>query len=408
MNSFKRRQFLHLLGLATGTSLLPIANHSTSRNAFIAQLAQTEPSNDPFLAYMEKAEAALAEDFQGITTNGRIISNLYSIKPTGISTEPIRRTADALIASLNSQQHKMSLFPIDSKEWRNWSNIHRYPRNGISIQEMSPQQKQLAFNLLKVSLSAKGFKTAKNIMILNEVLGELTDKPAEYGRELYWFSFMGQPSATEPWGWQFEGHHLIINYFILGEQVVMTPTFMGSEPVRATEGKYAGTRVFESEESKGLATIRVLNSQQQQKAIINRNIPKDIFTSSFRDNFELRYEGIAFSELMNSQQELLLDLIKEYVGNVRYAHAQVKMSEIRQHLSNTHFSWMGGLEDSSVFYYRIHSPVVLIEFDHQAGQALGNSQPSRNHIHTVVRTPNGNDYGKDLLRQHYQQSNHSH
>ena len=27
--------------------------------------------------------------------------------------------------------------------------------------------------------------------------------------------------------------------------------------------------------------------------------------------------------------------------------------------------------------------------------------PSRQHIHTVVRTPNGNDYGKDLLRQHY-------
>ena len=83
------------------------------------------------------------------------------------------------------------------------------------------------------------------------------------------------------------------------------------------------------------------------------------------------------------------------------------MSEICQHLSSTHFSWMGGLDDSSIFYYRIHSPVVLIEFDHQAGQALGNSQPSRNHIHTVVRTPNGNDYGKDLLRQHYQQSNHS-
>jgi hypothetical protein len=29
------------------------------------------------------------------------------------------------------------------------------------------------------------------------------------------------------------------------------------------------------------------------------------------------------------------------------------------------------------------------------------------HIHVVVRTPNGNDYGKDLLRLHYQQSAHS-
>ncbi len=97
----------------------------------------------------------------------------------------------------------------------------------------------------------------------------------------------------------------------------------------------------------------------------------------------------------------------DYVGNVRYVHAEVKMNEVRQHLQNTYFTWMGGLEDNGVFYYRIHSPVVLIEFDHQAGQALGNSEPSRNHIHTVVRTPNGNDYGKDLLRQHYQQSRHS-
>jgi hypothetical protein len=27
--------------------------------------------------------------------------------------------------------------------------------------------------------------------------------------------------------------------------------------------------------------------------------------------------------------------------------------------------------------------------------------PGRIHVHSVVRTPNGNDYGKDLLRQHY-------
>ncbi len=410
MNSFKRRQFLRLFGLASGASLLPIINHAAFSNShsFIAQLAQTEPSDDPFRAYMERAEAALAEDFQGITTDGQIIPNLYSIQPTGRSTETIRRAADSLIVALSSRQQDMALFPIDSSEWRNWSNIHRYPRNGVSLQEMTQQQKQLACNLLKVSLSAKGFETAKNIMILNEVLGQLTNKPSEYGRELYWFSFMGQPSATEPWGWQFEGHHLIINYFVLGDQVVMTPTFMGSEPVRATEGQYGGIRVFESEESKGLATIRALNNEQQQKAILNRDIPKDIFTSAFRDNFELRYEGISFPELMNPQQELLLDLIREYVGNVRHPHAEVKMEQVRQHLPNTYFTWMGGLEDNSVFYYRIHSPVVLIEFDHQAGQALGNSEPSRNHIHTVVRTPNGNDYGKDLLRQHYQQSNHFH
>jgi Protein of unknown function (DUF3500) len=49
----------------------------------------------------------------------------------------------------------------------------------------------------------------------------------------------------------------------------------------------------------------------------------------------------------------------------------------------------------------------LIEFDHQRGVALDRRGPSRNHIHTVVRTPNGNDYGRDLLRQHYLRVAHS-
>lgn len=393
MSSLTRRQILRLFGLAAGASILPVACRSGS---------------NPFAAYMAQADAALSQEFKGITTQGQIVPNLYSVESTGISTEPIRQAANSLIAALSNQQKQKALFLVNSDEWRRWSNIHRYPRQGISLKEMTAQQKQLAFNLLKVSLSEKGFQKAKNIMTLNEVLAQLTNKSDEYGKELYWFSFMGQPSTDEPWGWQLEGHHLIINYFVLGDQVVMTPAFMGSEPVIATKGKYAGTRVFEPEESKALATIRALKAEQQNKAIIAREIPKDIFTPAFKDNFELRYEGVSFPELTSTQQELLLDLIQEYVGNMDEDRAFIKMKEVRQHLESTYFVWMGGFDDNSVFYYRIHSPVILIEFAHQKGEALGTQEPSRNHIHTVIRTPNGNDYGKDLLRQHYEQSERSH
>ena len=81
--------------------------------------------------------------------------------------------------------------------------------------------------------------------------------------------------------------------------------------------------------------------------------------------------------------------------------AAVKLDGGAAHLAETYFAWIGGYDEDSVFYYRIHSPVILIEFDHQRGIALANDEPSRNHIHTVVRTPNGNDYGQDLLRQHH-------
>jgi len=102
----------------------------------------------------------------------------------------------------------------------------------------------------------------------------------------------------------------------------------------------------------------------------------------------------------------LLDLIGLYVHNLRDEHARIRMSEVEAHLDATHFAWIGGTDDDAVFYYRIHSPVILIEFDHQLPVGMrhlypGPRVPNRQHIHAVVRTPNGNDYGKDLLRQHY-------
>jgi hypothetical protein len=87
-------------------------------------------------------------------------------------------------------------------------------------------------------------------------------------------------------------------------------------------------------------------------------------------------------------------------------HARVKMSEVEKHIENTWFAWVGGTQDDSVFYYRVQSPVILIEFDHQRPANLAKfvkdpNVPTQQHIHCVVRTPNGNDYGRDLLRQHY-------
>ena len=94
---------------------------------------------------------------------------------------------------------------------------------------------------------------------------------------------------------------------------------------------------------------------------------------------------------------------------MREGHDKIKMEEVMEHIDDTWFSWVGETSPEAVFYYRIHSPVVLIEFDHQGIVGIpnaGDRKPSRNHIHTVVRTPNGNDYGKDLLRQHKEEHHH--
>ena len=73
------------------------------------------------------------------------------------------------------------------------------------------------------------------------------------------------------------------------------------------------------------------------------------------------------------------------------------MSDIERHIAQTHFCWARGIDEEGAFYYRIQSPVVMIEFDHHKGVLLNNETPQRFHIHTIVRTPNGNDYGMDLL-----------
>jgi hypothetical protein len=188
----------------------------------------------------------------------------------------------------------------------------------------------------------------------------------------------------------------------------MTPTFMGSEPVRADSGKYKGTVVLQDEQDKGLALMRSLDGAQQAKARIRSDKgPTNNLTEAYRDNVVLEHAGIPAKELNAVQRQALRQLIAEYVDNMDDGHARVRMSEVDEHMDQTRFAWIGVSEPDAVFYYRIHSPVILIEFDHQARIApQRTTTATREHIHTVVRTPNGNDYGKDLLRQHHEKHRH--
>jgi Protein of unknown function (DUF3500) len=358
--------------------------------------------------YLANAQASLVEPFTGITTGSAPVRGLFPIVPTGVSTQPIKDAAEAFVASLGVDEKRRAIFPVNDEAWRRWSNIHPHLiRHGLMLDALTPAQRERGLALLSACLSERGFTTVRDVMKLNHFIGEVTGRWEEYGEWLYWLSVMGAPSTSEPWGWQIDGHHLIINCLVLGDQIVMTPMFLGSEPVTADSGRHAGIRVFGAEEGQGLALMQALSPEQRLKATLGHELPVELFTAAFRDNFEMKYEGIRYDELSRVQQDGLLDLLDVYVGRIRPGHAAIRMDEVRRHLRDTWFAWMGGAEPNSVFYYRIHSPVILVEFDHQRGIALDNDQPSRDHIHTVVRTPNGNDYGKDLLRQHYERFDHS-
>ena len=355
----------------------------------------------------------LAEKYTGVTTNGEPAEGLFGIHSTGVSTEPIQRAAKAFLGSLTSEQVAKTVFPVDDLEWRKWMNQHFYIRQGMGFDEMQEVQRNAAFGLLRESLSARGLKLTRDIMKLNHTLGELNgDNFVEYGEWLYWITIMGEPSSTEPWGWQLDGHHAIINYFVLGDQVVMTPFFVGSEPVIAETGKYMGTSIMQVEQNRGLAMLRALSEGQQEQAVIQvSKTGNDNLGEAFKDNIVLDYAGVSVSSWSDTQKDQLLELIELYIGNLRDGHARVRMEEVTAHLNDTFFAWIGGTDDEAVFYYRIHSPVILIEFDHQQPAGLrhlfSSDLPIREHVHAVIRTPNGNDYGKDLLRQHYKAHPHT-
>jgi hypothetical protein len=365
-----------------------------------------------FQSMSERSEAkGLAEPFRGVSIDGELATGVFAIESTGVSTAPVRQAAADFLDTLSIEQRERAEFDVDDSEWRKWMNQHFYIRQGVGFDEMSDVQRESAIGLLRASLSAKGLQLTRDIMRLNHTLGELNDNNlSEYNEWLYWITVMGQPSASEPWGWQLDGHHVIINYFVLGDQVVMSPVFVGSEPVIAESGKFAGIKIMQKEQDDGLAFLHTLDSEQRNIAIItstkdgNNNLGE-----AFRDNIDVERVGISAADMSDIQKQQLMDLIQLYVGNMDKGHADVKMNEVAANIDDTWFAWIGGTSQDAVFYYRILSPVILIEFDHQRPANLRHLYPpvpNRQHIHAVMRTPNGNDYGKDLLRQHLEKHTH--
>jgi fructose-1,6-bisphosphatase/inositol monophosphatase family enzyme len=372
------------------------------------------------LNIVDERAAELDRPFHGVTTDGTLCSGLRTLGARHVDTRPIADAALAFLQALSPAQRKRAMFPLDAAEWRMWINVHmNHFRHGVMLEDLAQPGRDLALGMLRVTLSTRGYDQARSIMRVNELLADLTGDHEAFGEWPYFLSIFGTPGGDEPWGWQIDGHHLCINTMVFDGRIVMTPTFMGAEPRRIRLGPLAGTSLFDPEERRGLDLIRAFDAGQRQKAIIYPSIhPDDIpvhlqnlfdgrmQAGAFHDNLIAPYQGLAGTAMTDAQRRLLLELAATYVSWAGPGHAEVKSAEVESHLDETWFSWYGGYDDESPFYYRVHSPVLLIEFDHHPGVALDNEVPTRHHVHTVVRTPNGGDYGADLLRLHHEQFDH--
>ncbi len=358
--------------------------------------------------WMGMSDAELSSDpFVGVTENGRIAETGLDIHTSGIDVSRVTTTATSFVGSLSDEQRAKLLYGLQDVEWRRWSNIDTYQRRGVKLADMNDHQVDTAWALLNATLSSQGLKEVRSIMHLNLVEGELLGLTARMNEHEYYFTFMGIPSADEPWGFQIDGHHLALNITINAGRITMTPAFFGSEPAVAPQGTtYAGETALQAKQDAGLVFMRSLDDEQRRQAIIApTKSGQDLVAGAFADNAVIAYEGLRGDALVADQKKLLVELIRTYIGDIKRDAADAWLTAVSAHLDDTWFAWIGGTDDNAVFYYRIYSPALLIEFDHQLPGPLGRhpdyrkSGASREHIHSIVRTPNGGDYG-DLLRQH--------
>jgi hypothetical protein len=373
-------------------------------------------------AFLADCRAALGEPIRGITADGRAVPALFATRHGTVDTCPLREAALAFLAALDPADRLRASFPLEASERRAWSNVHpNFFRHGVMLENLTPPQRDLGLALLHATLSARGFAQARDIMRLNDLLAAVSGSPDEFGEWPYFVTIFGAPSADAAWGWQLDGHHLNVNCFVLGDEIVLTPTFMGSEPCKVTAGPWAGIEVFAPELQVGLDLIRSLDAAQHAAAVLYPSIMPGTLpphlehwidgrmqAGAFKDNAVLPYQGLRADVLTDVQHALLRRAITTYLGWARDDPAAVRAAEVDAHLDETWFSWFGGTGNADPFYYRIHSPVVLIELDCHPGIVFDNDEPTRHHIHTILRTPNGGDYGADLLARHHSEFDHSH
>ena len=304
------------------------------------------------------------------------------------------------LGSLNEEQLSKAQLSLDDPLREDWHFFpaSMIPREGIPLSDLDNAQKTLLHTLLKKHLSASGYEKTLKIMDLENVLLEMGSNPGMRDAEKYYVTFYGDPKTNALWSWCFEGHHVSLNFAVTENTVSFAPRFFGASPAIIPSGKRKGERTLQKEQDLALELINALPPAQKKKAIFRETAYDDIvtFVASKVEPFENM--GIPMSQLEVPQRELLLGLIYEYISVMPENLAQERMEKLKKEKpEHIYFGWAGETALRKPHYYRIQGKSFLIEFD--------NTQNNANHIHSVWRDFDG-DFGRDLIREHYEKSGH--
>jgi hypothetical protein len=316
--------------------------------------------------------------------------------PEAAWIEGMARAASAWVRSLPAGSGARIAFA--DAERGNWHYVPR-ARRGVSLRTMTEGQREAAWALVRSGLSSRGYERVEATMALQSILAEREGPTSTRHPHEYSFTVFGTP-GTPPWGWRVEGHHLSVNVTVPAPgRAAVTPLFTGARPARHPHGPRRGVPLHETEHRVALALVQGLTPQQFSAARIADRPLADIVTGPGRAQALARPQGLLATEMSESQRADLLRLVEAYVGLAKDEWGRPYMELVRAGLGETRFAWAGGRAEGTAFYWRIHGPRVLIEFDH--------TQADPDHVHSVWRDPR-NDFARDDLGEHYGADGHAH
>lgn len=305
-------------------------------------------------------------------------------------TVKVVAAVDALLAKLNDDERSATVFAFNDENQRvRWSNLPTgiFERKGLRMGDLKSEQFNAVMNVLKATLSEKGFQQVVDNVAAEETLNNGPRRGRLiFGKDEFYFSILGTPSISEPWMWQFGGHHLAINATIVKDRITLGPSLTGGQPMHFSKD---GKQITQMADEIALAfeLVNSLDDAQRSKAVLGDRFT-DMVLGPGRDDVQPEPEGIPGKDLSEAQRTLLKRLVLERVGLLNDEDAKVRSEAIEAQLPNTWFSWRGPTKTGSPAYYRVQSPVCFLEY---APQNMGGAPTE--HIHAMYREFR-NDYGE--------------
>jgi hypothetical protein len=354
----------------------------------------------------------------GVTEDGTVREGLHPLSPARAGEEaPVEAMLGAvahLLDLLDDESRHKLCYPVDAVEWQTWANPEFMQFDtGLRLEFQPPRIREAALAMIEASLSPEGYRLAHQMMLINGFLGEVVGLESILNEFSYNVALYGTPDPVAPWGWQLFGHHVALNCLVVEGRMALSPVFLGAEPNEIDEGPHAGTtQSFTTRIEMAIDLMGTLSPDQRSAATTYEQMvdpamppgrvhPGDErhLAGAFQDNRVIPPEGILVADMPASAQRLALSFVEQFVALLPEGPRAARMREVVDHLDETWFSWIGGHHPGDVFYVRIQSPVIIVELDHHCGVFLDYNTPQPFHVHTVMRTPHGNDYGRAWLRQ---------